>query len=48
MRDRRQGLEGRLDRAAGARQKTGKSVAVVGSGPAGLAARSSWPAPAIR
>ena len=45
--DRRQGL-----RASGCVKpeppecKTGKRVAVVGSGPAGLAARSSWRAPA--
>ena len=31
-----------------AEQKTGKKVAVVGSGPAGLAAHSSWRAPAMR
>jgi glutamate synthase (NADPH/NADH) len=35
-----------LDRAAAAERKTGKKVAVVGSGPAGLAAPSSWRAPA--
>jgi glutamate synthase (NADPH) small chain len=37
MRDRRSRLGGRLDQAAGAGAKTGKRVAVVGSGPAGLA-----------
>ena len=39
VRHRRQGLRGRLDRAASRpRRKTGKKVAIVGSGPAGLAA----------
>ena len=37
MRDRRSRLGGRLDRAAVAGARTGKRVAVVGSGPAGLA-----------
>ena len=38
MRDRRPRLGGRLDRAAAvAARKTGKRVAVVGSGPAGMA-----------
>ena len=36
-----QGLDGRLDHAASARQKTGKMVAVVGSGPAGLCLRAA-------
>ena len=39
MRDRRPGLGRRLDQAASRRKtKTGKKVAIVGSGPAGLAA----------
>ena len=37
MRDHRPRLRGRLDEARAAERKTGKNVAVVGSGPAGLA-----------
>jgi glutamate synthase (NADPH/NADH) small chain len=39
---------GRLDQPQVPAKKTGKSVAVVGSGPAGMAAASSWRARAIR
>ena len=46
--DRRPRLRRRLDRARAAAVRTGKRVAVVGSGPAGLAARSNSTGPGIR